>query len=243
MEGISYDADGRHLYLAISEIARGMEDGQKDGRPDARFDTGGTNHIRLRHNACGAVYRLDVAGGQRDDLGMPIRSRLVATDMVGEIAGRATRAADPDSDLPAYPADGPFAANACDLDAIANPDNLAVIPGYRTLLIGEDSVAGHQNDALWAYNLERRELTRILTTPYGAEVTSPYFYPDINGFGYLMSVVQHPYGESDQDKLISGSGDERAHTGYIGPFPAIGQRQGPRLTPGVQPNPRELPHQ
>jgi hypothetical protein len=35
-----------------------------------------------------------------------------------------------------------------------------------------------------------------------------------------MSVVQHPYGESDQDKLIPGSGDERGYTGYIGPFPA-----------------------
>jgi hypothetical protein len=35
-----------------------------------------------------------------------------------------------------------------------------------------------------------------------------------------MSGVQHPYGESDQDKLIPGSGDERGYTGYIGPFPA-----------------------
>jgi hypothetical protein len=38
-----------------------------------------------------------------------------------------------------------------------------------------------------------------------------------------MSVVQHPYGESDKDLLVKGSGDERAYTGYIGPFPAMGK--------------------
>ena len=35
-----------------------------------------------------------------------------------------------------------------------------------------------------------------------------------------MTVVQHPYGESDQDKLTNPD-DARAVVGYIGPFPAI----------------------
>jgi secreted PhoX family phosphatase len=127
--------------------------------------------------------------------------------MVGEIAGRM--------------ADGQPGGDRCDLDGIANPDNLTFIPGQRTLIVGEDTTEGHRNDAVWAYNLDTKALTRIQTTPYGAETTSVYFYPNINGFGYLMSVVQHPYGESDQDKLIPGSGDERGYTGYIGPFPAM----------------------
>ncbi len=63
-------------------------------------------------------------------------------------------------------------------------------------------------------------LTRIQTTPYGSETTSPYFYPNINGHGYLMSVVQHPYGESDMDKL-GDPADARAYTGYIGPLPVM----------------------
>jgi secreted PhoX family phosphatase len=86
--------------------------------------------------------------------------------------------------------------------------------------VGEDSAEGHRNDAVWAYDLGTKALTRVQTTPYGAETTGVYFYPDVDGFGYLMSVVQHPYGESDQDMLVKGSGDERAYTGYIGPFPA-----------------------
>ena len=156
-----------------------------------------------------------------DTTGTPIDSSYVAVDMVSALAGRMTRAWDQNSDLPAYLADGPFAANKCDVEGIANPDNLTFIPGPGILIIGEDTSEGHQNDALWAYDPDRGSLTRILTTPYGSEVTSPYFYPDIGGFGYLISVVQHPFGESDQDKLDPGSGEERAYTGFLGPFPPM----------------------
>jgi uncharacterized protein len=93
------------------------------------------------------------------------------------------------------------------------------MPGYDTLIIGEDTGAGHQNDMVWAYDLNASRLTRLQTTPYGSETTSPYFYPDINGFAYLMSVVQHPYGESDADKLEE-PGQLSAYTGYF-VFPAM----------------------
>jgi secreted PhoX family phosphatase len=223
MEGITFDPDGMRLFVAMSEVSAGMEDFRRRGKPDDTYDQGGPNHIRLPYNLCGVVYALDVTGGVRDTSGKPIPSDLVAVNMVSEIAGRMTRAWDPESDLPAYAEDGPFAANECDLKGIANPDNLTFIPGYSTLIIGEDTGSGHQNDAIWAYDVGGHTLTRIQTTPYGAETTSPYFYPNIDGFGYLMSVVQHPYGESDQDKLVPGSGAERAYTGYIGPFPAMGR--------------------
>jgi hypothetical protein len=36
----------------------------------------------------------------------------------------------------------------------------------------------------------------------------------------MMSVVQHPYGESDRDE-DTGAGEARAYTGYVGPFPAV----------------------
>jgi len=109
--------------------------------------------------------------------------------------------------------------NSCELDNISMPDNLTFIPKTGTLIIGEDT-SYHQNDVIWAYHLKDKKLTRIQTTPYGSETTSPYYYPDINGFGYLMSVVQHPYGESDQDK-VQNPDEKRAYTGYIGPFPVI----------------------
>ena len=92
--------------------------------------------------------------------------------------------------------------------------------GYNTLIIGEDTGSGHQNDAIWSYNLSSGQLTRIETTPYGSETTSPYWYPNVGGYAYMMSVVQHPYGESDQ-AMSTGSDVERAYVGYVGPFPAM----------------------
>ncbi|WP_428819525.1 PhoX family protein [Microbulbifer sp. MCCC 1A16149] len=198
-EGVTFDPDGSKLYVAMSSVGRGMTD-----------DVG---HIQIAEgNSCGAVYQLDVAADT--DIG----SDYVATNMSGLIGGIEAE----------YPADSPFATYSCDADAIANPDNVTFITGYNTLIIGEDTGSGHQNDVIWSLNLDEVDaadstagLTRIQTTPYGSETTSPYWYPNINGFGYLMSVIQHPYGESDGDKLAPGSLEHRAYTGYVGPFPAM----------------------
>lgn len=194
-EGIAFDADTKTLFVAMSEIGKGMEAGAKQ-------DKGGPDHVQLAGNACGAVYRYDLGA----DAG--IGSEFVAKTMKGLIAGKPME----------YPADSPFAGNACDVDGIANPDNLSFIAGHRTLIIGEDSSEGHQNDAIWAYDLDSTQLTRIFTTPYGSETTSAYWYPEVNGFAYLMAVAQHPFGESDEDKLTDPA-DARAYAGYIGPFP------------------------
>ena len=211
MEGITFNAATGQLYLAISEMDRGMLDNTRVGRggPGAytKYDVGGSNHMTIAQgNVCGAVYAMDVDGN------------YTATNMYGLVAGIPTTVDYGAADDSAF--DG---TNKCDVDGIANPDNLTYMPGYDTLIIGEDTGAGHQNDMIWAYNLKSGELTRIQTTPYGSETTSPYFYPNINGHAYLMSVVQHPYGESDSDKLEDPA-DARAYTGYIGPFPAMDKK-------------------
>jgi secreted PhoX family phosphatase len=154
---------------------------------------GGNNDIRLQPNPCGAVYTLELDGN------------FAATRMEGLLAGKPRKG---------------DAKNTCDLNGLANPDNISYLSGYNTLIIGEDSGSGHQNDAVWSYGLDRHRLTRILTTPYGAESTSVYFYPDFHSHAYLMAVVQHPFGESDQDQLRDPS-ESRAYVGYMGPFPVM----------------------
>lgn len=203
-EGITFNPATNTLYVAMSEVARGMEDNAKNGKPSDKYDRGGPNHVQLPHNKCGTVYALDVAEDSA------IGSDYVAQNMVGLVSGTMTE----------YPEGHEFAGNKCDIDGIANPDNVTYIPGTDILIIGEDTGSGHQNDAIWAYDLNDQKLTRIFTTPYGSETTSPYWYGDINGHGYLMAVVQHPYGESDEDKL-SDPADARAYNGYIGPFPVM----------------------
>ena len=218
-EGITYDVVNNKLYVAMSEVAQGMEDFRKNGKENAGYDRGGPNDIRLPYNTCGCVYGLDV--GTDTTIG----SDYVVKNMKGAVTGT----------MKTYEAGSPFVNNTCDVDGIANPDNLTFITGKDILIIGEDTGSGHQNDAVWAYDIKSGELTRIQTTPYGSETTSPYYYPNINGWGYIMSVVQHPYGESDQDKLTDAS-DAAAYVGYIGPIPAMDEAATPAqpVMPQVQ---------
>ncbi|MDD3762802.1 MAG: DUF839 domain-containing protein [Nevskiales bacterium] len=217
-EGISFDPDRQRLYVAYSEIQYGMEDQRKNGADDSRYDIGTGNDVRALFNSCGAVYAFAV--GEDASIG----SRYVARRAQGVIAGRMTTLADPQrlnpTTIDAYPDDSPYAGSTCDIDGLANPDNLSFMPGQGTLLIGEDSGSGHQNDMIWAYHVGSGGLTRIATTPYGAETTSLYHYGDVGGFGYIMAVVQHPYGESDEDKVTADSAERRSYMGYIGPLPA-----------------------
>jgi hypothetical protein len=206
MEGITFDPHGEKLYLAMSEVENGME--SFEDKPAYNIEA--ADHIDVEPNDCGAVYAMDV--GKDSSIG----SQYVAKNMYGEVEGTYLGSAnDP---------------NRCDIDGIANPDNLTFITGYNTLIIGEDTGSGHQNDVIWGYDLETKLLTRILSTPYGSETTSPYWYPNINGFGYLMAVTQHPYGESDAEgptsaKYQVGSMADRGYTGYVGPFPAMDYRK------------------
>lgn len=197
MEGITHDPQTNTMYLAMSRVRNEMTDGVGD--------------ISVPYNYCGTVYGLD------------LDEDYVATRMYGEVSGIPrlySRGALEDNP---YPADGPYAANQCDLNGISEPDNITFMPGYSTLIIGEDT-GRHQNDMIWAYNTESELLTRIQTTPYGSETTSPYFYPNINGYAYMTSVVQHPFGESDQDALQIDD-EKRGYTGYVGPFPAMGDSE------------------
>jgi secreted PhoX family phosphatase len=203
-EGITFDPDGKQLFVAMSQVARGMEDFAKKGKENKKYDRGGPNDVTLPYNYCGTVYALDVSADEK------IGSEYVAKNMNALVSGKKVK----------YGDDSPYKGNKCDVDGIANPDNVTFIRGYRTLIIGEDTGSGHQNDVIWSFNMDTKKLTRIQTTPYGSETTSPYFYKDVNGWGYLMSVIQHPYGESDQDKLADAA-DAMAYVGYVGPFPAM----------------------
>ena len=99
------------------------------------------------------------------------------------------------------------------------PDNLSYLPKYGVLLIGEDTQK-NQIDKLWAYDVRSRRLTRIFSAIYGAETTSPFWHANINGHGYVTTVIQHPYGESDRDK-VQAPQEMESYVGYLGPFPAL----------------------
>jgi len=215
-EGITFNPEASRLYVSFSEI----NNGATDNHPTR--DKGGPNHLRLAENVCGGVFEYALAPDAA------IGSDYVVTSAQALIEG--TWLANPAAPNK-YPDDSPYGKNASgkagtdkntrSVNNIANPDNISYLPGYDTLLIGEDSGVEHQNDAVWAYNVVTRELTRILTTPYGAETTGVYYYPNLDGHAYIKVQVQHPFGESDQDQSVPDGSDKRSYTGYLGPLPAM----------------------
>ncbi|MBN2816589.1 MAG: choice-of-anchor I family protein [Campylobacterales bacterium] len=174
-EGITFSADHNKLFVAMSEVAKGMED-------DSSSDVGGNNDIRLAKNSCGAVYALDVASTtQKDSVGGDIESAYVVNNMYSIING-----------IPkTYDATSEYAGNKCDVNGISNPDNVTYLKGSNLLFIGEDT-SSHINNMIWAYDIENGSLVRTFTTPLGAETTSPFWYENINGYGYMTAVTQHP---------------------------------------------------
>ncbi|WP_016957345.1 PhoX family protein [Catenovulum agarivorans] len=184
-EGITFNEKDGKLYLAMSEVSRGMEDASSN-------DKGGPNHIRLDRNSCGVVYELDVMADNS------VNSDYVAKNIKGLVAG-----------VPfSYAAGDVYEGNSCDVNSIASPDNVSYLADSNSLIIGEDT-SNHLNNMIWSYDLDTGKLTRIYTAPLDAETTSPFWYKDINGFGYLTAVAQHPEGrESDMESEI----------GYVGPF-------------------------
>lgn len=200
-EGLAYSPSRRALYMAISEVSRGMLDGGSQ-------DAGGPNHIRLAQNVCGGVYELAIEGKGVDASGAAIDSRYIATSVNGLLMG-----AEESSEL-----DGRVDLN-CASDSIANPDNLVYVPEADTLLIAEDSNRVPAN-SLWAYELGSKKLFRVLTAPRHAEVTSLGWYPDINGWGYVTVVIQHPLARSKQEFISMSPDDQQASesiVGYLGP--------------------------
>jgi hypothetical protein len=101
---------------------------------------------------------------------------------------------------------------------MAQPDNITMVPNSDVLVIGEDGA--HDNNMVWAYNLETGDLkgefglTRIATVPTGAKTTSPYFNK-VGKYSYMSLVAQHPDGSTDNP-------DGQTITGYVGPITKLG---------------------
>ena len=165
-EGTTVNAKDKVAYVAMSYIYKSMVDGTTD--------------IQVQGPVAGAVYALNLRGGQKTIAGQRIKSQWVPVDMaaVPALIGE---------DLAVRDA----LNNSANADKIANPDNLKFSERLRTLFIGEDS-GNHVNNFLWAYNVDTQQLSRILSTPSGAESTGLHAVDHVNGFSYIMSNFQHP---------------------------------------------------
>ncbi len=171
MEGTTLNARDKILYSALSYCKDSMVKGNKAHNPQARVD------LSKALNA-GAVMALKLTDGLKDTEGQTIRSEwmpvVIKTLLVGEDLSKPDRM-----------------GNSAHADRIANPDNLKFSETMRVLFIGEDS-GMHVNNFLWAYHVDTGKLSRVLSTPVGAESTGLHAAEDVNGWTYILSNFQHP---------------------------------------------------
>ena len=218
-EGVTFDPKRNKLYIAMSAIGSGMS--------TSPTLTGVADDILVKANVCGGVYQLDVDSNYVTKTMKPLVLGVPKTYTDRPIGTSSSNALT-------------VTQQTCDDAGIALPDNVSMGPTNDILMIGEDGTTEHQNDFLWAYNLSNGTLTRVVSGVYGGEVTSPYYYRDINGWDYMTLVIQHPYDESDYLKgpdTTYGKGATgatpasgistnkanamRAQAGIFGPFPVV----------------------
>ncbi|CEG26307.1 PhoX family protein [Bacillus sp. B-jedd] len=168
METMEINKADNKVYMTMSTIAGGMEANPSDPVDD----------IHLPKISAGGIYEMSLSKGVKDQSGHPIRSRYVATNMNGLITGE---------DLASKDAAG----NTANPDKISNPDNIVYSEKMRTLFIAEDG-GKHVNNYGWAYNIDTKKLSRIVSAAAPGEVTGIQMVEDLNGFSYLMVGSQNP---------------------------------------------------
>lgn len=205
MEGVALNERDRVAYIAMSYINKTMIDLVGD--------------IQLPALSAGATYQLTLSAARQDSTGTAIASDWVPTVIAAIPALVGEDLAIPDA-----------VGNTAHEDKVANPDNLKYSEKLRTLFIGEDS-AMHVNNFLWAYNVDTKQLSRILSVPSGAESTGLQVVENLNGHAYLMSNFQHPGDwlpihagvKAALDPLINQQWQAKksAAVGYLSGLPAL----------------------
>jgi hypothetical protein len=109
--------------------------------------------------------------------------------------------------------------NTANPDRIANPDNLKFSEKMRTLFIGEDS-GQHVNNFLWAYNVDTRLLSRVMSIPAGGESTGLHAVDELNGWTYVMSNFQHAGDWGGIHNTVKGQLDPLIRANYKDRFGA-----------------------
>ena len=208
LEGVTVNAKDKVAYLAISRIEKTMQD---------------AGDINVKKVMSGGVYAAKLDGSQLDlsnnainsawvpttfsipDVASPYAGKLLGEDIVNSSG---TQIADTEG-------------NKSVIDKISCPDNVKFSEAMRTLFIGEDS-GYHLNNYVWAYNVDTKSLSRVLSVPAGAECTGLQAVDNLNGFSYVMSGFQHA---GDWTFLTSQAALKEAVASNFGPSVVAGSKK------------------
>ncbi|RLK33587.1 PhoX family protein [Cupriavidus plantarum] len=199
MEGTTVNIKDKVAYSALQNIVDSMVINNAKGW-NAQSNIG----VPAALNA-GGVMQHKLAGGQKDTGGAAINSEWVPVQTSALIVGK---------DIAAD-----ALGNTADPETIGNPDNLKFSEKLRTLFIGEDS-GQHVNNFLWAYNVDTKKLTRLVSMPSGAEATGLHAVDEINGWTYIMSNFQHAGDWSSLHAKVQSTLDPLIRANYKDRFGA-----------------------
>ncbi|MDB5999170.1 MAG: alkaline phosphatase [Rhizobacter sp.] len=169
LEGTTVNIKDKVAYSALQNIQGSMVKGNAAWRESVGLTVD-------KALVAGGVFAHDLKGGQKDIAGAAIASEWVPALTKAFLLGE---------DITAD-----ALGNTANPDKIGNPDNLKFSEKMRTLFIGEDS-GSHVNNFLWAYNIDTKQLSRLLSVPAGGEATGLHAVDEINGWTYIMSNFQH----------------------------------------------------
>nr|WP_319563534.1 alkaline phosphatase PhoX [uncultured Rhodoferax sp.] len=192
MEGTTVNVKDKVAYSALQNCQASMVAGHA-------LNTVGNGISIAKQLVAGAVMALNLQGGQLDDKGAAINSEWMPVDTKALITGE---------DITAD-----ALGNTANPDKIANPDNLKFSEKMRTLFIGEDS-GQHVNNFLWAYNIDTKVLSRIMSIPSGGESTGLHAVDELNGWTYIMSNFQHPGDWGSIHGVVKGTLDPLIKANY-----------------------------
>jgi secreted PhoX family phosphatase len=199
MEGTTVNIKDKVAYSALQNCQASMVAGNA-------LNTVGNGISIPKALVAGAVMALNLKAGQLDDKGATINSEWMPTDTKALIIGEDLATAD-------------ALGNTANPDKIANPDNLKFSEKMRTLFIGEDS-SQHVNNFLWAYNIDTKALSRIMSIPSGGESTGLHAVDELNGWTYIMSNFQHPGDWGSIHNVVKSTLDPLVKANYKDKFGA-----------------------
>jgi hypothetical protein len=198
MEGTTVNIKDKIAYSALQNCQASMVAGNALNVPG--------NGVSIpKALVAGAVMMLNLKGGQKDTAGNAINSEWMPADTKALLVGE---------DIAAD-----ALGNTANPDKVANPDNLKFSEKMRTLFIGEDS-SQHVNNFLWAYNVDTKQLSRLLSVPAGGESTGLHAVDDVNGWTYIMSNFQHPGDWGGIHANVKGTLDPLIKANYKDKFGA-----------------------
>jgi secreted PhoX family phosphatase len=170
LEGTTVNIKDKIAYSALQNIQDSMVTNSAKGWNAA------SNIGLSKALVAGGIMQHSMVGGQKDTAGAAINSEWVPTQTKMLITGE---------DIAAD-----ALGNTSNPDKIGNPDNIKFSEKLRTLFVGEDS-SSHVNNFLWAYNIDTKKLSRLMSIPAGGESTGLHAVDEINGWTYIMSNFQH----------------------------------------------------